>query len=341
MQIYLNTYGTYLHVKDALFELRVPGEAGPTKHHFAAKKLRAIVFTVPAALSTEAVALALQHNVDLIFAESDGQPLGRVWHAKLGSTTKIRKRQLQASVGRAGVRYTGAWITRKLRNQAKFLRVLQKHRERARDLLEQRASNILELVAAVDTCLAEAETIDTVADTLRGLEGTAGRIYFQTLSELIPPEHRFAGRSFRPAQDAFNAFLNYGYGILYARVEKALMIAGLDPYVGFLHRDDYNQKSMVFDFIEPYRNYVDRVVFRLFSGKLVNNDQFSPIAGGVSLAKPGKELLIERLNDYLEVKKIRHGRRNLTRAHVLQAEAHRLAQELLGEEPTDVKIETL
>lgn len=341
MQLYLNTYGTYVHVKDALFELRIPGDAGPTQHHFAAKKLRAIVFTVPGALSTDAVRLALQHNVDLIFAHSDGQPLGRVWHAKLGSTTKIRKRQLEASLGSAGVHYTGEWIGRKLDNQAAFLQDLKKHRKRHHELLDQRRENILELAAAVSTCLEAVDRVDAVADTLRGLEGTAGRIYFQTLSELIPPEHRFAGRSFRPARDAFNAFLNYGYGILYARVEKALMIAGLDPYVGFLHRDDYNQKSMVFDFIEPYRNYVDRVVFRLFSGKYVNNDQFRSGSGGISLIKPGKELLISRLNDYLEVQKIRYGRRNLSRAHALQAEAHRVAQELLGDDPVPVEIENL
>jgi CRISPR-associated endonuclease Cas1 len=71
----------------------------------------------------------------------------------------------------------------------------------------------------------------------------------------------FKGRSSRPAEDPFNAFLNYAYGVLYSRVEKALIIAGVDPFVGFMHRDDYNMKSMVFDFIEPYRIYAEETVF--------------------------------------------------------------------------------
>ncbi len=109
--------------------------------------------------------------------------------------------------------------------------------------------------------------IDEIDSTLRGLEGTAGRVYFNTLSSLLVERYRFHGRSFRPAGDPFNAFLNYAYGVLYSRVEKVLIIAGLDPYVGFMHRDDYNMKSMVFDFIEPYRIYAEEVVFKLFFSK--------------------------------------------------------------------------
>jgi CRISPR-associated protein Cas1 len=133
----------------------------------------------------------------------------------------------------------------------------------------------------------------------------------------------------RPAKDAFNAMLNYGYGILYGRVEKALLLAGLDPFIGFFHRDDYNLTSMVFDFIEPYRIHADYTVFRLFSGKKVNQACFRGLQGGVTLDKAGKQLLVEALIDYLDVKKIRHHGRNLTRGHVLQLEAHAFANQLL------------
>jgi hypothetical protein len=47
--------------------------------------------------------------------------------------------------------------------------------------------------------------------------------------------------------------LNYGYGVLYSLVEKACIYAGLDPFVGFLHTDNYVKKSLVFDLLEPYR----------------------------------------------------------------------------------------
>jgi len=134
----------------------------------------------------------------------------------------------------------------------------------------------------------------------------------------------------RPAKDAFNVFLNYGFGVLYSRVEKCLIIAGLDPYVGFLHRDDYNQKSMVFDFIEPYRIFVETTVFRLFSAKKINKAHIDEITNGVTLNKEGKELLITALNDYMESETIRYKGRNQTRANAMQQDAHVFANALIG-----------
>lgn len=330
MQLYLNTYGTYLHIKDAMFEVRVPQEGGGhQKHHFAAQKVTSIIMTTSGTLSTDAIQLAFQNNIDIIFADSSGFPRGRVWHSKLGSTTKIRKRQLEASLGQEGVRWTIQWLAEKLANQIEFIKDLKKHRASIGDYLDEKSAKIANLQQSM-RLQGDAQSVDSIAETLRGLEGTAGRLYFETLSQTLPEEHRFNGRSFRPALDPFNAFLNYGYGVLYGRVEKALMIAGLDPYVGFLHRDDYNQKSMVFDFIEPYRAHAEIVVFRLFSAKKVNQTHTQALANGITLAKEGKQLLIEKLNDYLEVQTLRYNGRNQTRGNGLQMDAHRFANELIG-----------
>jgi CRISPR-associated protein Cas1 len=330
--LYITTYGAYLHVKDALFELRLREEGGGfRKVHYAARKVKSIIFTVAGALSTEAVKLALEHNVDILFAENDGQPLGRVWHSRLGSTTRIRKQQLRASVQPVALQYTVAWLSLKLEQQATLLTMLRKHRKNQAALLDERRDRITALRASIQALVEPNSTVAAVADTLRGLEGTAGRLYFQTLSSLLPTDYAFAGRSYRPAVDPFNAFLNYAYGVLYSRVEKVLMIAGLDPFVGFLHRDDYNQKSMVYDFIEPYRVHADYTVFRLFSGKLVTLSHYQELTNGIGLTKEGKELLIGRLTKYLDEDKVRHRRRNLTRSHVMQLEAHRFANELLDQ----------
>jgi CRISPR-associated protein Cas1 len=174
------------------------------------------------------------------------------------------------------------------------------------------------------------QQVSEIAETLRGLEGTAGRIYFETLSRLLAKEYQFSGRSSRPAQDAFNAFLNYAYGMLYSKVERALIIAGLDPYLGFLHRDDYNQLSFVFDFIEPYRIYADTVVFRLFSAKKVNQSHTDQITNGFSLNQAGKELLVVAFNKYLEEDTIRYRGRNQTRSNGLQMDAHTFANSLIA-----------
>ena len=84
--------------------------------------------TTSAALSTDAVRLALTNNIDIIFADSSGFPIGRVWHSKLGSTTAIRKAQLEASLGPIGVSCITDWLIVKLRQQADFLKELKKRK---------------------------------------------------------------------------------------------------------------------------------------------------------------------------------------------------------------------
>ena len=259
-----------------------------------------------------------------------------VWHAKLGSTTKIRKRQLEASIGPDGLRWTRTWLLAKLDNQTGFIRGLKKHRVQHTDYLDDKLTRLEALSLSISTLAAGGGSVTCVADiadTLRGLEGTAGRLYFETLSYVLPKEYQFSGRSSRPAQDAFNAFLNYAYGMLYGKVEKTLIVAGLDPYVGFLHRDDYNQLSMVYDFIEPYRGWADETVFRLFTAKKVNKSHIGEVSGsrsGFSLNAEGKALLVNAFNEFFDNDAIRYRGRNLVRSHCMQLDAHTFANELIG-----------
>ncbi|WP_069133539.1 CRISPR-associated endonuclease Cas1, partial [Rhodohalobacter halophilus] len=275
----------------------------------------------------EAVKTALSYNIDIVFAEGDGAPIGRVWHSKLGSTTKIRKRQLEASMNAECIPWVKGWIQEKVNNQIDFLKDLKKHRKAKETEINDVLGKLESLIPKIDKL--DGTSIGDIDGSLRGYEGTAGRLYFGLLSSLLAKEYQFKGRSYRPAEDPFNAFLNYGYGILYSRIEKCIMIAGLDPYVGFLHRDDYNQTSFVFDFIEPYRPFVDLTVYRLFSGKKVNQDHYRKITNGIGLTKEGKKLIVENFVQRFDIDKIRYRGRNQTRMNAIQQDAHTFANTLI------------
>ncbi len=335
MHLHINSYGTYVHVKEELFDIRFKNKEGVVEHkQYAAAKVTGIVMTTGCALSTDAIRLAMRNNVDILFVEHSGDPIGRVWHSKLGSTTRIRKEQLVSSLGPDGVTWVKKWLLTKMDNQLQLVKELKKHRPQHAPFLDDKVARMEALGVSVGTL--EAGRVADIADTLRGLEGTAGRLYFETLSYVLPTDYRFAGRSSRPANDAFNAMLNYAYGMLYGQVEKCLIVAGVDPYVGFLHRDDYNQLSMVYDFIEPYRTFADETVFRLFTAKKVNKahvEEFVNRQGGVgvSLNKEGKALLVNAFNAFMDADPIRYNGRNLTRNHCIQLDAHQFAQKLIGE----------
>jgi CRISPR-associated protein Cas1 len=234
---------------------------------------------------------------------------------------------LEASLNETGVFWIKTWLTAKLDNHVDFLKRLKNHRPAKEDVIMESINGIIVLKNKIKAI--EGKKIDQVDDSLRGFEGNAGRIYFQILSSLLPEKYQFEGRSFRPAKDQFNAFLNYAYGVLYSRVEKVLVIAGLDPYVGFMHRDDYNMKSMVFDFIESYRTYADEVVFKLFSAKKVNDSNTDKITNGISLNAEGKNVLMQSLLSFFDEDKIHHNGRNLSRMNAMQLDAHHFANQLI------------
>mgnify|MGYP002408713981 FL=1 len=164
-----------------------------------------------------------------------------------------------------------------------------------------------------------------------GIEGMASAHYFDALSIALPKQWQFSGRSRDPAKDAFNCLLNYGYGILYSRVEKGCILAGLDPYVGFLHTDNYNKKSFVFDFIEIYRNYIDRAVMGIFAKKQVHEGLFDPIPGGLYLNQDGKVVLIAAVNEMFD-RNVPYRGRNVKIQNMIPMECHRIANSLIKPE---------
>ncbi|HPN39574.1 MAG TPA: CRISPR-associated endonuclease Cas1 [Melioribacteraceae bacterium] len=329
MQLFIDTFGSFLHVKDQMFEVIVPLQNGEKKKHvIPPSKISNMLLGSGVSLSSDAVKLALTNNIDILFVEYDGMPLGRVWHGKLGSTVKIRRAQLIAGSSVTGVNFVKEWIINKLSNQEEYLISLKNHRSKEKDYLNFQIDTIIGCINNIKE--AKANTIDEIADLIRGNEGVAGRIYFETLSELLPEEYKFNGRSKRPALDPFNAFLNYAYGILYGRIEKALIIAGIDPYLGFLHRDDFNQKSMVFDFIEPFRILADKTVYKLFTAKKVSGVHVDKLEKGMSLNKEGKTLLINSFTNVLDEETIKYKNKNYTNFNYIQLKAFEFAGLLIN-----------
>lgn len=279
-------------------------------------------------LSTDAIKLALENNIDIVFLDNCGTPYGRIWHPKLGSTTLIRRRQIEIAETVDGLRLALQWVLLKVDGQTALLASLRKTRpQRSADI----TSSLEELRRTAEPLRTFHEgTLDERRGSIMGVEGAIGRKYFMTLAALLPERFRFKGRSRNPAEDEFNALLNYAYGILYAKVEKACIIAGLDPYAGFLHVDNYNKKSLVFDLIEQYRPWADEVIIKLFASRKVRPDMFEAVPGGMALGKEGKAVLIPSLNAFLD-EPIRFRGRNIKRSNVIQFECHGLANVLIGD----------
>jgi len=321
MQLVINSRGSYLRKKNNCFLIKNDDKV----FEVSVKKIESILITTSAYISTDAIKFAMDNNIDIVFLDYFGNPYGRVWHSKLGSTTLIRRKQLEASIGEKGLNLAKEWITGKIDNQIDFLKSLKNSRSKKENRineyiisLEKRKSMITKIEGA----------IEEKRNNIMAIEGIAGKEYFEALSYIMPDGFKFKGRSRNPAKDEFNCLLNYAYGVLYSMVEKSCIIAGLDPYIGFIHADNYNKKSLVFDLIEMYRVFAEKTVMYLFSKRKVKKEYFDKIKNGLSLNQEGKALLINELNDTFETT-VRYRGRNIKNKNIIQFESHRIANNLL------------
>jgi CRISPR-associated protein Cas1 len=212
MQLVINTPGTFITQKDECFRLRQKENT----FDISPLKLESIVITNQAMISTQAVVMALEHNIDIVFLDKFGDPMGRVWFSKMGSTALIRRRQLEVAEMPLGLELVIQMIKQKMESQVRFLKKLM-HARPGKE--SQFMSAITTIEQSLSALTFSDEDISGVRNLLMGLEGTAGRAYFQCLSSIMSEKYQFDGRSRRPAKDPFNAVLNYCYGILYSLVE--------------------------------------------------------------------------------------------------------------------------
>jgi CRISPR-associated protein Cas1 len=262
-------------------------------------KLKTILVSKGARISSDAALLAIENEIEILFVDDVGKPQGRLWSVKYGSVSTIRRKQLSFTFSSHAVKWIKQLLARKLDNQVALLLSLAPLEWENKKVLEKAINKINDYKTKIKT--AEAEIISEIAPTLRGWEGAASRNYFEIINMLLPEHNRFGGRSQHPATDVFNCLLNYGYGMLYGKVEGALIKAGLDPYVGVMHREDYNRPVLVFDVIEKYRVWIDYVVFKLLQQDVINEDCYSvKTDGSYWLEALGKRILIQSVNDYFD-----------------------------------------
>lgn len=124
-------------------------------------------------------------------------------------------------------------------------------------------------------------------DEVRGVEGDAARIYFSVFGRLVRvPDFAFQGRNRRPPRDEINCLLSFLYTLLVHDIRSALDSVGLDPAVGFLHRDRPGRPSLALDMMEEFRPYIaDRLALTLINRKQIQASDFRHTETGAVLLK--------------------------------------------------------
>jgi CRISPR-associated protein Cas1 len=295
MELILNTFGTSLSRDNEAFQ--IIHKDG--KQRIPAQGVKSIQISRGAQITSDAVLLAIENEIEVLFMDKSGNPIGRIWSPKYGSVSTIRKGQLNFTFSHDAVDWIKCVIRQKIENQQALLlmmytddEVIKRKVQKAIQRLEDYRNKIKGL---------DGEIVSDIAAALRGWEGVATNIYFEALNLFIPEAYRFAQRSQHPAMDVVNAMLNYGYGLLYAKIEGSLIKTGIDPYIGVMHRDDYNRPVLVYDIIELYRVWVDYIVIALVAQNVITDEYYSVRSdGSYWLEALGRRVLIQSFNDYFD-----------------------------------------
>ena len=324
MHLILNSYGATLQKENGLFAIT----SNDGKQNIPPENVKSISISKAARITSDAVLLAIKHQVDILFVNDMGMPEGRVWSVQYGSISNIRRAQLDFFYSSAMLGWVKALLTEKLNSQVALLLVLQPENPAQLpeyNLVKFAINGIEDHKRKIENC--EADSLSDMAPSLRGWEGAASRKYFATISSLLPKALQFENRNRQPATDIFNALLNYAYGILYGKVEGALIKAGIDPYVGIFHRDEYNRPALVYDIIEKYRMWMDYVVIQLCMQQAIPEDCFSFEVhnGACRLEALAKRILIQAVNDYLAEIISLEGKDRSRQTHI-ELQAQQLAQ---------------
>ena len=280
------------------------------------------------AISSDVIRVCSEEGIPIHFLGRSGRAVASMYSAGLTGTVLTRRAQLLAYENAAGVALAKAFVAGKLENQANLLRYMAKYRKETDLALHEEmmlvAIEMRDYLHELEQL--EGEKIESLRERILSVEGRAAQKYWEMIARIIPADLEWPGRETRGALDRFNSALNYGYGILYCQVEKALTLAGLDAYGGFLHADRPGKPSLVLDLIEEFRQtVVDRTVIGLVNKRFaIEQDEES------RLNETTRKKLAEKILERLESSEIYEKKRQALR-FILQSQARHLALFARGE----------
>lgn len=218
-------------------------------------------------LSSDLIEHCCKYSIAISFHDFSAKPIALLQSIYGPTHGKVKMLQIEALSNSKSISLIERIIAGKISNQIAILKYSTKN-------LYKDENNEAKLLQVQKSCInmakyqSKALHFDTNSDlekariALMGYEGVAARSYWEAIGKLLEEKVTFTGREYKKIpKDAVNCLLNYGYGILYAKIWKSIILAGLDPYIGFLHSEKSGQPALVFDLIEEFRApLIDRVV---------------------------------------------------------------------------------
>ena len=305
--LFVTTSGSYLFKEGETVAVKIDGEV---KLKLPVHTIGGIVCFGHVSCSPALMGFCSERGVGISFLTEYGRFLARITGPVSGNVLLRREQYRKADQKDFSARMTQSVLIGKIVNCRTVLqRVLRDHADKIN------AENVDWTVKRLGHSLKNVRQENDL-DVLRGLEGDAARVYFDAFDHLIvsqKEDFQFRDRSRRPPLDNVNCLLSFLYTLVMHDVRSSIEAVGLDPAVGYLHRDRPGRPGLALDLMEEFRPFIaDRMVLSLINRKQVNGKGFKKSdSGGVIMDDDTrKEVLVayqarkqeEIMHPYLEEK---------------------------------------
>jgi len=276
--LFVTTQGAYLSKDGETVTVKVEQEV---KLRIPIHTLGGIVCFGNVSASPFLMGFCAEKDVAMSFLTEYGRFLARVQGPVSGNVLLRKEQYRRSDDASASVEIARSVLIGKLANSRTVLqRALRDHGGKIDQALMQRA---VQLIGAALKRLPDENDLNTI----RGIEGDTARIYFDVFDHLIVAQKEdfiFNGRNRRPPLDNVNCLLSFLYSMLAHDVRSALESVGLDPQVGFLHRDRPGRPGLALDMMEEFRPFfADRLALSLINLAQVNKKGFTQMETGAVL----------------------------------------------------------
>lgn len=315
MQLFIDRFGAFLGKKSQRLQIEVDGEVVEEYPFMHLDGL--IISSKGVSFSTDLISSLTEKGIMTYITNYSGKPVALISSPALHATVKTRRRQLLTYYEPLSTSISKAIVSGKLTNQEYLLKYYSKYRK------GDTKKNLIELAQKISSKREEVmnipeKPIDDTRETFLNIEAVAGKYYWTGINILL--KERFNKREHRGADDPVNSCLNYGYGILYGKIWQAIILAGLEPFAGFLHTDRPGRPSLVLDLIEEFRQFsVDRPIIAIFSRKR----KIEMNSRGL-LNKESRKLVADEVIERLETPANFKGKKH-TLSSIIQMQARNLA----------------
>lgn len=274
--LFITTQGAYLSREGETVLVRSDGEK---RLQIPIHTLGGIVCFGQVSCSPPLMGLCAERDVSVSFLTENGKFLARV-HGPVSGNVLLRREQFRrADNEQHSASLAQAFVIAKVANSKIVLqRGMRDHPGDTTREIEVAAARLSRVIVE----LREPQALDIV----RGREGDAARLYFGVFGHLITAQKHaffFHERSRRPPLDNVNALLSFLYALLVHDTAAALETVGLDPAVGYLHRDRPGRPGLALDLMEEFRAFLaDRLVLSLINRQQISEGGFrTSESGGV------------------------------------------------------------